>query len=78
MPPLLEVVDLHKSFGPIKVLRGVDLALAAGEVRFLETLDAASEWEAHKALLRQTAPRRPAADAGEETNNEAPVLVGMK
>ncbi|HEX3350276.1 MAG TPA: ATP-binding cassette domain-containing protein [Acetobacteraceae bacterium] len=32
MPPLLEVVDLHKSFGPIKVLRGVDLSLAAGEV----------------------------------------------
>ncbi|HXW25006.1 MAG TPA: DEAD/DEAH box helicase [Xanthobacteraceae bacterium] len=41
---------------------GVPIAiLAAGEVRFLETLDAASEWEAHKALLRQTAPRRPAA-----------------
>ncbi len=32
MPPLLEVADLHKSFGPINVLRGVDLSLSAGEV----------------------------------------------
>ena len=32
MPTLLEVQDLHKSFGPINVLRGVDLALNAGEV----------------------------------------------
>jgi ATP-dependent helicase Lhr and Lhr-like helicase len=30
--------------------------LAAGEVQFLETLDAASEWEAHKALLRCAEP----------------------
>jgi ABC-type sugar transport system ATPase subunit len=30
--PLLEVEGLHKSFGPINVLRGVDLALNAGEV----------------------------------------------
>jgi ABC-type sugar transport system ATPase subunit len=30
--PLLEVADLHKSFGPIYVLRGVDLTLYAGEV----------------------------------------------
>ena len=29
---LLEVVNLHKSFGPISVLRGVDLSLRAGEV----------------------------------------------
>ena len=29
---LLEVVDLHKSFGPVSALRGVDLALEAGEV----------------------------------------------
>jgi ATP-dependent Lhr-like helicase len=49
--------------------------LAAGEVRFLETLDAASEWEAHKALLRQTAPRRPAAEAPGEDDVEAPALV---
>ncbi|MDQ2805131.1 MAG: ATP-binding cassette domain-containing protein [Pseudomonadota bacterium] len=32
MPPLLEVEGLQKSFGPIDVLRGVDLALDAGEV----------------------------------------------
>ena len=32
---------------------GLPIALlAAGEVQFLETLDAAAEWEAHKALLR--------------------------
>jgi ATP-dependent Lhr-like helicase len=32
---------------------GVPIALlVAGEVQFLETLDAASEWAAHKALLR--------------------------
>jgi ABC-type sugar transport system ATPase subunit len=32
VPSLLEVEDLHKSFGPINVLRGVDLTLDAGEV----------------------------------------------
>ena len=32
VPPLLEVANLHKSFGPISVLRGIDLALNAGEV----------------------------------------------
>src|SRR5262249_59457116 len=30
--------------------------LSAGEVQFLQTLDAASEWEAHKALLRCAGP----------------------
>jgi ATP-dependent Lhr-like helicase len=36
---------------------GLPIALlAAGEVQFLETLDAASEWEAHKALLRCAEP----------------------
>ena len=35
---------------------GVPVALlAAGEVQFLETLDAGTEWEARKALLRRTA-----------------------
>jgi ATP-dependent Lhr-like helicase len=39
---------------------GVPIALMSGdEVQFLETLDAASEWEAHKALLRATNPARP-------------------
>jgi ATP-dependent Lhr-like helicase len=54
--------------------------LAAGEVRFLETLDPASEWEAHKALLRQTAPRRPVAvaeDVPSETRGDidSPALL---
>ena len=35
---------------------GMPIALlAGGEVQFLETLDAATEWEARKALLRRTA-----------------------
>ena len=39
---------------------GVPIALfAAGEVQFLETLDAASEWDAHKALLRSAVPGPP-------------------
>jgi ATP-dependent helicase Lhr and Lhr-like helicase len=55
---------------------GIPIAtLAAGEVRFLETLDAASEWEAHKTLLRQTAPRRPVAEPAVEPTNEAPALA---
>jgi ATP-dependent Lhr-like helicase len=36
--------------------------MAAGEVQFLETLDAGAEWQAHKALLRVTAPPRRVAD----------------
>jgi ATP-dependent Lhr-like helicase len=41
---------------------GVPIALlAAGEVQFLETLDAASEWAAHKALLRSAEPGPPRA-----------------
>ena len=53
---------------------GIPIAtLAAGEVRFLETLDPATEWEAQKTLLRQTAPRRPVADTV-ETNSE-PELI---
>jgi ATP-dependent helicase Lhr and Lhr-like helicase len=43
---------------------GVPIALlAAGEVQFLETLDAASEWAAHKALLRSAVPGPPIAPA---------------
>src|SRR3954463_6291692 len=30
--PILEVVGLRKSFGPVEALRGVDLELHAGEV----------------------------------------------
>jgi ATP-dependent helicase Lhr and Lhr-like helicase len=41
---------------------GVPIALlAAGEVQFLETLDAVSEWAAHKALLRSAVPGPPRA-----------------
>jgi simple sugar transport system ATP-binding protein len=32
VPPLLEVIDLHKSFGPVSALRGASLSLEAGEV----------------------------------------------
>jgi hypothetical protein len=43
---------------------GVPIALlAAGEVQFLETLDAASEWAAHKALLRSAVSGPPIAPA---------------
>jgi len=45
---------------------GLPIALlAAGEVQFLETLDAASEWEAHKALLRCAEPAPFAASDGD-------------
>jgi len=33
--PVLELADVHKSFGPIEVLHGVDLALCPGEVHAL-------------------------------------------
>jgi hypothetical protein len=33
--------------------------MSGSEVQFLETLDAATEWEAQKALLRATNPARP-------------------
>jgi ATP-dependent Lhr-like helicase len=55
---------------------GIPIAtLAAGEVRMLETLDAADEWEAHKTLLRQTAPRRQVAETSDQAEIEAPALV---
>jgi ATP-dependent helicase Lhr and Lhr-like helicase len=61
---------------------GIPIAtLAAGEVRMLETLDAADEWEAHKTLLRQTAPRRPAVPPedvpSQEVGTEILELVGV-
>jgi polar amino acid transport system ATP-binding protein len=31
-PPMIEVAGLHKHFGPLHVLRGIDLKVAAGEV----------------------------------------------
>jgi len=45
---------------------GLPIALlAAGEVQFLETLDPASEWEAHKALLRCAEPAPSTASGGD-------------
>ena len=35
MEPILRVNGLAKRFGPVEVLRGIDLALAAGEVHAL-------------------------------------------
>lgn len=32
MTPILEVIDLHKRFGPLEVLKGISLAARAGEV----------------------------------------------
>ena len=47
--------------------------LAAGEVQFLETLDAAGEWEAHKALLRAGRAPSIAPDSGSLGANGAGV-----
>jgi ATP-dependent helicase Lhr and Lhr-like helicase len=45
---------------------GLPIALlAGGEVQFLETLDPASEWEAHKALLRCAEPAASASTDGD-------------
>jgi polar amino acid transport system ATP-binding protein len=30
--PIVQVIDVHKSFGPLEVLRGIDLTVARGEV----------------------------------------------
>ena len=53
---------------------GLPIALlAAGEVQFLETLDAAGEWEAHKALLRAGRAPSIAPDSGSLGANGAGV-----
>jgi polar amino acid transport system ATP-binding protein len=31
-PPMVEALDIHKSFGRVEVLRGVDLVVQPGEV----------------------------------------------
>jgi hypothetical protein len=49
--------------------------LAAGAVQFLETLDAASEWEARKALLRANPPPFVAADANRRVPHERAVAA---
>lgn len=33
MEYILEMKDIHKSFGPVKVLEGIDFSLIQGEVR---------------------------------------------
>ncbi len=35
MPPVLELVGIHKRFGSVQALRGADLVLTAGEVQAL-------------------------------------------
>ena len=35
MEYILEMKDIHKSFGPVKVLEGIDFSLEQGEVRAL-------------------------------------------
>jgi ATP-dependent Lhr-like helicase len=51
---------------------GMPVALfAGGEVEFLQTLDATSEWEAHKALLRSADRSAIRADAEEEATVDA-------
>jgi ATP-dependent Lhr-like helicase len=54
---------------------GLPVALfTAGEVQFLETLDAASEWEARKALLRVAGPSPsidPSADIDSDINGQS-------
>jgi ATP-dependent Lhr-like helicase len=56
---------------------GLPIALlAAGEVQFLETLDAASEWESHKALLRCAEPA-PFASGGDLRGRSGIIFRGQ-
>jgi ABC-type polar amino acid transport system ATPase subunit len=34
-PPILQIIGLHKSFGALEVLKGIDLAVAPGELVFI-------------------------------------------
>ena len=34
---MIEIENVHKSFGPLKVLKGIDLTVAKGEVCLLYT-----------------------------------------
>ncbi|HLJ72317.1 MAG TPA: ATP-binding cassette domain-containing protein [Roseiarcus sp.] len=70
MPPLLEVADLHKSFGPINVLRGVDLSLNAGEVLALVGDNGAGKSTLIKLISGVHKP-----DSGEIRLNGAPLDV---
>ncbi len=65
---LLEVANLHKSFGPISVLRGVDLRLNAGEV-----LAVVGDNGAGKSTLIKHISGVYKADSGEIRLNDAPL-----
>jgi len=65
---LLEVVDLHKSFGPVRALSGADLSLQAGEV-----LGLVGDNGAGKSTLIKHISGVYRADAGEIRLNGAPL-----
>lgn len=54
--PLLECTDIHHSFGPVSVLRGVDLALHGGTVTALAGENGAGKSTLMKILAGQVAP----------------------
>jgi ABC-type sugar transport system ATPase subunit len=68
--PLLEVIGLHKSFGPVSALRGVDLSLSAGEV-----LAVVGDNGAGKSTLIKHVAGVYRADSGEIRLNGAPMAV---
>ena len=35
LPPILELKGLHKSFGPLQVLKGIDFTVQPGELAFI-------------------------------------------
>ena len=35
LPPILELKGLHKSFGPLQVLKGIDFSVQPGELAFI-------------------------------------------
>lgn len=70
MTPVLEIKDLHKSFGPVKALSGVDFVLNAGEVHAI-----AGENGAGKSTLMNTIDGILAPDRGEIRIDGNPVTI---
>ena len=70
MPALLDIEGLHKNFGPISVLRGVDLSLHAGEV-----LAVVGDNGAGKTTLIKHIAGVYRADAGDIRLNGAPIRM---
>src|SRR5689334_6542716 len=68
VPPLLEIVGLHKSFGPVRALSGADLSLWPGEVLAL-----VGDNGAGKSTLIKHIAGVYRADAGEIRLNGAPL-----